>query len=43
MGRVVYYTAGGCQVLNLVEIYVFLFWYLVLCIQSENKMTKENK
>ena len=41
MGRVAYFTVGGCQVLKPCRGLVsFCFMYLVLCTKSENKTNK---
>ena len=41
MGRVAYFTVGGCQVLKPCRGLVsFCFMYLVLCTKSENKINK---
>ena len=42
MGRVVYFTVGGCQVLKPCRGLVsFCFMYLVLCTKSKNKTSLE--
>ena len=44
MGRVPYFTVGGCQVLKPCRVIVsFCFMHLVLCTKSENKINKNNK